>query len=267
VTSRARRRSGGAGAALAVLLLFSSACGSASAGRTQVTVLAASSLSQVFPEIGRAFERSQPGLAVQFEFAGTDALAVQLEQGSPGDVFAGASASFGDRLFAEGLIASPRPFATNRLVVVLPRANPAGIRSLGDLTRPIKLVIGAASVPVGAYTRKALSNLNAEFGSGYSAAVLSNVVSEEANVEGVLTKVRLGEADAGFVYVTDALSAGSEVRTIDLPASAQATAVYPIAVVRSSSDLDDARSFVSLVLSPTGQQLLRHAGFGPPPHP
>src|SRR5205823_8390033 len=115
---------------------------------------------------------------------------------------------------------------------------------LGDLARPIKVVIGSPSVPIGGYTRTVLKNLDTLYGSGYSTAVLANVVSEETSVEGILTKVRLGEADAGFVYVTDAISAGAEVRTIDLPPSVQAVATYPIAVIRSTPNAAEAQAFL-----------------------
>jgi molybdate transport system substrate-binding protein len=239
---------------------------SSSAPAKTLTVLAASSLSKVFPEIGDAFTASNPGVTFKFEFAGTDALTAQIEQGAPADVFAGASTKYGDQLSGEGLIASTRPFATNRLVLILPANDPAGIASLQDLTKPgIKLVIGAETVPVGAYTRKVLTNLDALYGTGYSDEVLANVVSNEDSVSTVVSKVQLGEADAGFVYVTDALAAGAAVKTIELPAEAQAVATYPIAAVKASKDAADAARFVDLVLSPAAQALLKQAGFGPPP--
>ena len=148
----------------------------------------------------------------------------------------------------------------------MPLARSAGLTSLADLTTPgLKLVVAAESVPVGAYTRKVLSKLDATYGDDYSMRVLANVVSNEDNVEGVLTKVRLGEADAGFVYVTDAKAAGSAVRSIELPDAAQAVATYPIAVVRSTTNRTVAAEFVDFVLGAAGQALLRQAGFGPPP--
>ena len=232
----------------------------------KLTVLAAASLAKVFPRIGDAFTRANPGVAFTFEFAGTDALAAQIQQGAPADVFAGASTKYGDQLSAAGLVDTPRPFATNRLVLILPASDPAGITSLKDLTEPgIKLVIGAETVPVGAYTRTVLTNLDAVYGASYSADVLANVVSNEDSVTSVVSKVQLGEADAGFVYVTDALAAGSAVKTIDLPAEAQAVATYPIAVVKASKDATDAQLFADFVLSAPAQAMLRQAGFGPPP--
>jgi molybdate transport system substrate-binding protein len=231
-----------------------------------LTVLAAASLNRVFPKIAAEFAKAHPDVRVRFAFAGTDALVVQIEQGSPGDVFAGASSNYGDQLFEEGLVEPPKAFATNRLVLVVPPSNPAGIRSPADLARPgIRLVVGAETVPVGSYTRKVLANLDDLYGPSYSGSALANVVSNEDNVEGVLTKVRLGEADAGFVYVTDARAAGDAVRGVRLPARAQATATYPIAVIRSRPHPAEARQFQGFVLSGVSQRALAEAGFGPPP--
>lgn len=255
-------------AAVCLLALASSACGSSGAEsgkRVTLTVLAAASLKNAFPAIGSRLARADR-VVVQFSFAGTDQLAAQIEQGSPADVFAAASPKYGEQLAGEGLIEPPVPFCTNSLVLVLPPSNPAGIASLLDLARPgVKLVVGAESVPVGTYTRAVLRNLNASLGSGYSSRVLANVVTDEENVEGVLAKVRLGEADAGFVYVTDAKAAGSDVVAIDLPEDAQAMATYQIAVVRATAHPAEARRFVDLVLGADAQAVLREAGFGPPP--
>jgi molybdate transport system substrate-binding protein len=240
---------------------------SAIAGSSHVTltVLAASSLKNVFPKIGDQFTAAHPNVGFSFSFAGTDALTAQIEQGAPADVFAGSSKKYGDELSSKGLIDAFSPFCTNSLVLVVPPSNPAGIQTLTDLTKPgLKLVIGSETVPVGVYTRTVLTNLNAVYGSAFSDRVLANVVSNEDNVEGVLTKVESGEADAGFVYVTDSKAAGSAVAAIALPAGAQAVATYPIAVVKSSARAADAQAFVAFVLGPTGQGLLGDAGFGPP---
>jgi len=181
-------------------------------------------------------------------------------------VFAGASTKYGDQLSGEGLIDAPKPFATNRLVLIMPPDNPANIASPQDLAKPgVKLVIGAETVPVGAYTRTVLANLDATYGAGYSAKVLGNVVSNEDAVTSVLSKVQLGEADAGFVYVTDARSAGSAVTVVELPAAANAVATYPIAVVKASAAASAAAGFVAFVLGPQAQAELGRAGFGPPP--
>ena len=175
-------------------------------------------------------------------------------------------AAQGDELAGKGLIDSPQPFATNRLVVIVPAANPAHIASLSDLAKPgVQLVIGDPTVPIGAYTRTVLGNLDATLGAGYSAKVLKNVVSNALQVTSVVSSVELGEADAGFVYVTDARSAGDKVHSIALPAVAQATATYPIAAVRDSRNAGLARQFVTFVLGADAQTLLKQAGFGPPP--
>jgi molybdate transport system substrate-binding protein len=259
---------------MAVAVMTSAACSSSGGDATQttpppstkLTVLGAASLAKVFPKIGDAFTAANPGIGFTFEFAGTDALAAQIQQGAPADVFAGASTKYGDQLSGDDLIQAPVPFATNRLVLIVPGNDPAGITSLQDLTKSgVKLVIGAETVPVGAYTRTVLTNLDAVYGSTYSSDVLANVVSNEDSVTSVVSKVQLGEADAGFVYVTDALAAGSAVKTIDLPSAAQAVATYPIAVVKASTAADDAQRFADFVLAQQAQALLRQAGFGPPP--
>jgi molybdate transport system substrate-binding protein len=253
----------------ATLLAGSAACRASSAAEshtTTLTVLAAASLNHVFPTVAAAFTRAHPTTRVRFSFAGTDALVLQIEQGIPADLFGGASAKYGDQLAGENLVEPPKPFATNRLALILPSSNPAGLRSPRDLARPgIKLVVGADTVPIGRYTRKVLANLDGLYGPWFSRAALANVVSDEDNVEGVLTKVRLGEADAGFVYVTDArAAAGDAVRAMQLPEQAQAIATYPIAVVRASSHRALARQFEGFVLGPEGQRALAAAGFGPP---
>ena len=239
---------------------------SASPASTKLTVFAAASLNKVLPQIAAAFQKTDPGVRFAFNFAGTDTLTTQIEQGAPADVFAGASAKYGDELSGKGLITTPQFFATNKLVLIVPAANPAHITSLRDLSRPgIKLVIGDPTVPIGTYTRKVLGNLDALYGTGYSAAVLKNVVSNETQVTGVLSSVELGQADAGFVYVTDARNGGSQVRSFALPAAAQAVASYPAAVVKASGNAAAGQRFVTYLLGAQAQGMLRAAGFGPPP--
>jgi molybdate transport system substrate-binding protein len=231
-----------------------------------LTVLAASSLSNVMPAIGRDFTVAHAGVAVRFTFGGTDVLAADVARGAPADVFAGASSKYGEQLHSIGLAEVPHPFATNTLVLVVPPANPARISSPADLSRPgLKLVVGAPTVPVGSYTRTVLMNLDATYGAPYSSRVAANVVSNATNVEGVLAAVETGEADAGFVYVTDARAAGSQVGTITLPVEAQAVATYPIAAVTASRHRADAGAFVRFVLGPQARALLQAAGFGLPP--
>ena len=217
------------------------------AASTRLTVLAAASLTNVLPAIAPT---------PRYSFGGSDQLAAQIAQGAPADVYAAASPKFPAQLFAQRLVLKPVPFTTNRLVVVVPRANPARIRTVGDLARAgVKVVAGDATVPIGAYTRQVLTRLNLT-------QVLGNVVSEETDVRGILAKVALGEADAGFVYVTDARVAGSRVRTIAIPKRGQPSVRYEVAVVRASAHRAAAARFVRELLSPRGQRILARAGFG-----
>jgi molybdate transport system substrate-binding protein len=257
--------------ALAIALV-TAGCGSSGSGstsgasQTKLTVFAAASLNTVFPQIAAEFRKAHPGVTFTFSFAGTDTLTTQIEQGAPADVFAGASTKYGTELAGKGLIDAPQVFATNRLVVVVPTGDPAHITSLRDLAKPgTRIVIGDATVPIGAYTRKVLGNLDATYGASYSPAVLKNVVSEALDVTSILTSVSTGNADAGFVYVTDARSAGDKVVTIGLPAAAQAVASYPIAVVKASKHATVAGQFAAFMLGAQAQAALAAAGFGPPP--
>jgi molybdate transport system substrate-binding protein len=249
------------------LALAATACGGSSAGdkRTTLNVLAAASLNRAFPRVAEAFAEESPSV-VRFSFAGTDALVAQIEQGAPADVFAGASVALVGRLWDKGMVDLPRVFGTNSLVIVVPSSNQAGIASPRDLVRPgLRLVIGSETVPIGGYTRTVLTELDALYGDGYAEAVLANVSSNEESAEAVLTKVRLGEADAGFVYVTDARAAGVDVRPIEVPAEAQAVAHYAIAIVEASAHSQEAERFIEFVLGAEGQRILREAGFGPAP--
>jgi molybdate transport system substrate-binding protein len=235
--------------ALFGLLVFPAA---ASVGASQVTVFAAASLTEVFPKIDRA---------PRYSFAGSDQLAFQIQQGAPADVYAAASPKYPEQLFSQGLVLKPVVFATNRLVLVLPASNPAGIRSVFDLRRSgIKLVIGQKGVPIGDYTRTILRNL------GLS-SVLSNVVSQETDVKSIVGKVVLGEADAGFVYVTDVKPAAGKVKVVRLPGWAQPKVKYEIAVVKASPNRASAQAFVRRVLAKNGRAALAAAGFGLPKTP
>ena len=218
----------------------------ASAGTARLTVYAASSLTEVFPKIeARA----------RYSFAGSDDLALKIRQGAPADVFASASPKYTQDLYRRGLVERPRTFARNRLTLIVPRSNPAGIRTVSDLRRPgIRLVLAASSVPIGKYARQVLARL------GLNAA-LSNVVSDERDVKGVVGKVVLGEADAGLVYVTDVKPVAGKVRAIAVPARGQPTVRYEIAVVRASRHATAARAFVVRVLGEVGRGHLAAAGF------
>jgi molybdate transport system substrate-binding protein len=191
-----------------------------------------------------------------YAFGGSNTLAAQITQGAPADVFASANMTLPTQLFQKGLCSKPVVFTRNRLVIVVPRSNPAHIRSIYDLTGPgVKIDIAGPGVPVGNYTLQVLKNMN------LSAAVLKNVVSQETDVREVLAKVALGEADAGFVYSTDAKTVPHKVLVIKVPAWAQPKVQYGICVVAKSSHKAADRAFIKRVLSKAGQRKLHRYGF------
>jgi molybdate transport system substrate-binding protein len=253
---------------LAAFLLATAGCGggdssgagsggSSAAGGT-LDVFAAASLTEAFTRLAQTYESAHPGWTVRLNFAGSDQLAAQIEQGVPADVYAAASPRYPEELQTTNLLGDTTDFATNSLVLVVPPSNPAHISSVDDLKLGAKLVVGDPAVPVGSYTETVLANL------GISDSDL-NIVSREQDVKSVLSKVELGEADAGFVYVTDARSAGDKVRQIRLPAAAEATATYPIGIVSATTETQAAQQWIDLVTGPDGQKVLHDLAFGPPP--
>jgi molybdate transport system substrate-binding protein len=214
------------------------------------TVLAAASLTKVFPQI-------DPN--AKYTFGGSGALETDIEQGAPADVFAAASPKQPAALFAKGLVDKPVEFATNTLVLIVPNSNPAHITSVDDITKPgVKLVICNATVPCGDYARTAFKNL------GITSAAMKNVVSQTTDVTQTVAEVALGQADAGFVYITDAKAADGKVTALALPAKAKPGAQDFIAVVKAGKNQAPAKAFVALVLSPAGQAKLQADGFGKP---
>jgi molybdate transport system substrate-binding protein len=219
-------------------------------GAGPITVFAAASLTQVFPRIDKA---------PQYSFAGSDQLALQIRQGAPVDVYAAASPKYSELLYRDGFVSKPVVFATNKLIVLVPRSNPAGVRNVYNLRRSgLKVVIGDRSVPIGTYTRQILDTL------GITNDVMKNVVSQETDVKGIVTKVALGEADAGFVYVTDAKPVASRTQSVALPSWAQPPINYEIAVVKASKSRAADRAFIKKLTSKRGRRLLARAGFGLP---
>jgi molybdate transport system substrate-binding protein len=217
---------------------------------TRATVFAAASLTDAFPKIAPS---------ARFSFAGSNTLAAQIRQGAPADVFVSANTTLPEALHKDGFCSKPVVFTRNTLVLIVPSSNPAGIHSVYDLRRSgIKLVIADKGVPVGSYTLQVLKNMN------LSAAVQKNVVSQETDVREVLAKVALGEADAGFVYKTDAATVVNDVSVIKLPAWSQPPVRYGICVVSASANKADARAFITRVLGKTGRTRLTAAGFGVP---
>lgn len=232
------------GTVLAILCL-ASGCGGDEASEP-LAVYAAASLAEVFPAIDDT---------PSYSFAGSGELATQIREGAPADVYAAASSKYPQELFDEGIVDEPLTFASNRLVLIVPRESSAAIESAEDLLQPgTRLVVAAEGVPVGDYTRAALEAL------GLSAA-LENVVSNEDDVKGVVAKVALGEADAGFVYATDVTAVADDVRSFELPDVAQPEVEYQIAVVVDSDDPDGAGAFVQRLLGPDGREALERAGF------
>jgi len=231
-----------------------------------LTVFAAASLTGAFQEIGKDFEAANPGVTVALNFAGSQALRTQIEQGAAVDVFASADHKNMDTLVSENLVPSGyQDFATNLLVVILPPGNPANLQALRDLAKSgLKLVLADASVPAGNYSRQILDNMSKDpaFGADFGKKVLANVVSNETDVKSVVSKVDLGEADAGIVYVTDA-SAAPDLKTIPIPANFNVIAKYPLAALVKAPNADLAAAFVAYVLSPDGQAVLKKWGFSP----
>jgi len=235
----------------------SGSSGSSGSGGGTLTVFAASSLTDAFTTLGKTFAQQHPGWTVRFEFLGSDQLAAQIEQGDPADVFAAASTTYPEQLQGQKLLGPTRNFATNTLVLAVPPDNPANITSVHNLGNA-KLIVGDPAVPIGAYTLKVLGNL------GIDPAHL-NIVSKEQKTTDIVSKLELGEGDAGFIYTSDAKSAGDKLKSIELPANAQATATYPIGVVTGSKNAKAAQQWIDLVLSTEGQQVLTGDGFGPAP--
>jgi molybdate transport system substrate-binding protein len=231
-----------------VLALALGGCGAdADAGDGPLLVFAASSLREAALKLD---------VEAEYVFAGSDELAAQIRDGADADVILSASATPVADLEAAGLVEEPVPFASNRLVLVVPRANAAGIHELADLGRPgVKLVLGGAGVPIGDYARKALAAAGLE-------AALGNVVSHEEDVKGVLGKVALDEVDAGMVYATDARAAADDVRVVEIPDDVQPNVRYFAAVV-TGGDRDAAASYLEVLLSAEGVRLLAEAGFAP----
>jgi molybdate transport system substrate-binding protein len=221
-----------------------------SSGGSTPTVLAAASLTNVFPMIDAK---------AKFTFGGSGALATDIEQGAPADVYAAASPTDPATLLAKGLIDKPASFATNTLVMIVPKSNPAHIKSVSDITKPgVKIVICNVTVPCGDYARTAFTNL------GITTPAMKNVVSQATDVTQVVGDVASGAADVGFVYITDADAAKGKVAVVRLPAKAKPGTIDEIAVVKKAPDAAAARAFVALVLSPKGQATLKADGFGPP---
>jgi molybdate transport system substrate-binding protein len=251
----------------ALPVLTACAAGGGTNAPAPLSVFAAASLTDAFKDLGAQFT-AETGIPVQFNLAGSQQLRAQLEQGAAADVFASASEKEMEAAIAAGLVAAgaEQVFARNRLVVILPKANPAGVASLADLAKPgLKLVIADQAVPVGQYTREMLDkmSLDAGFGPDFGARALANVVSYEQNVKAVVSKVQLGEADAGVAYLTDVTpEAAEKVSALAVPDAFNRVAAYPIAPLAKSQAASAAAEFVRYALSEAGQAVLERHGFG-----
>ena len=251
-------------AALGASLTLAAGCGStddgpsgsSGAGGTTLFVFAAASLTETFTSLGKTFEGAHPGVRVRFNFGGSSALAQQITQGAPADVFAAASpATMKTVTDAKDASGTPSTFVRNRLEIAVPPSNPGKVKTLRDLADPkLKVVECAPEVPCGAAAVKALAAANLKV----------KPVSQEQDVKAALTKVQLNEADAALVYRTDVKSAGGRVTGIDFPEAAKAINDYPIATLAKAPQPRLAGQFVQLVLSAQGEAVLTQAGFESP---
>lgn len=258
------------GALVAVLAAAGCAPASEADGAT-LTVLAAASLSEAFRALGAAYEEGHGGVTTAFSFAGSQQLATQILEGAPADVFASANAAQMERVVEGGLVApqAVATFATNRLVIVRPADGAARVAAPADLALPgLKLVLAARDVPAGKYALEFLAKASvpSELGPEFGPAVLANVASYEDDVQAVLAKVALGEADAGIVYASDASSrVADRVVFVPIPEALDVVAAYPIGPLAGSILRDHAADFVDFVRSPEGQAILAEHGFGGAP--
>ncbi len=231
--------------------LMLTACGSGEESGADLTVSAASSLTEAFEDYDGDFAGD-----ARFSFAGSDELAAQIRAGAPVDVFASANTTLPEDLYADGLVEKPVAFARNRLVLAIPAGS--RIDALGDLSQSgIDIVVGAEGVPVGDYTRAVLAGL----ANPLRRSIFAAVRSEEPEVKGIVGKLVAGAADAGFVYVTDVAAAGDELRAVRLPPVLEPEVVYGIAVVADSDDRELAEEFISGLLEGHGAEDLLEAGF------
>ena len=255
VESRAKRRHLVLLAVAAACLVGISGCGGGGDNSDQLVVSAAASLDTAFNGYVDA-----AGIDAKMSFAGSDELAAQIRQGVKPDVYAAANTSLPDQLHKEGLVGVPTVFATNTLVLAVPKDSQ--INSLDDLTKPgTSIVIGDPTVPVGSYTREVLDRLPAD----QRKAIYDNVRSEEPDVSSISGKLTQGAADAGFIYITDVTASSGQLKAIQLPADLQPNVAYGAAVVTGAKNPDGARKFIDGLLNGEGATALKEAGFKPPP--
>lgn len=252
-----------AGIVWAVLAAFLVSCSAPASSTREVVVFAAASLTDAFDEVAAEFEAAHPGVDVLINYAGSSELAIQLAEGAPADVFASANQAQMQAAMDAGRLGSePMVFLTNRLTIIVPVENPAGLFSPADLAnRGLRLVLAAPGVPARDYSDQSIALMGDV---DFQAAVYANLVSEEPNVRQVASKVALGEADAGIVYSSDVTPDIADlVLQIPIPEEQNVVASYPIAVVEGAPNADLAHAFIDFVLSQQGQAILQKWGFGP----
>ena len=245
---------------VAVLCALAACSSGRASEERELIVFAASSLRDVFTSLGEAWKAEHPEVPLVLSFAGTQELRTQLEHGAPADVFAAADELHMDALTQSGRVRAPSVFARNEPVIVVSDEARGTLRSLQDLPRTSRLVVGAAEVPIGRYTLQILNHASGPLGAGFRAEVERRVVSRELNVRQVLNKVKLGEAEAGVVYRSDAHTA-PELSVVEIPSELNVIAQYPIAVVADAKHPQHARAWVELVGSERGRRALERAGF------
>jgi molybdate transport system substrate-binding protein len=233
----------------------SAAAGSSSLPAGTITVFAAASLMGTFTQLGKQFEAAHPGDTVKFSFGASSTLATQITSGAPADVFASAAPANMDTVVSAGDASNPQDFAKNTAEIAVPPDNPASVTSVSDLAKSsVKVALCQPQVPCGVVAAEVFKN----------AGITVKPVTLQPDVKSVLTQVELGNVDAGMVYVTDVMAAGTKVKGVTIPASQNASTLYPIATITSSNEPSIAQAFVAYVLSPTGQQVLAAAGFEKP---
>lgn len=239
----------------------------ASSSAIELTVYAAASLRAALQQAAITYEATTPGTSLVVASDSSSALATQIEQGAPADVFLSADATNPRRLVDAGLvIGEPVTFARNQLAIIVPLDDPAGIASASDLARPgVKVIAAGEAVPISGYATELVERLSRQPGApaGFAASYLANIVSREDDVRAVVAKIALGEGDVAIVYRTDALASDS-VATVDLPPDADVTATYDGVVVKASHAPRSARAFLDWLAGPGGRAILADAGFLPP---
>jgi molybdate transport system substrate-binding protein len=232
-----------------------SSASSSPASTGTITVFAAASLMGTFTQLGKQFETAHPGDTVKFSFGPSSGLATQITSGAPADVFASAATANMQQVVSAGDAANPQNFAKNIMEVAVPPSNPAKVSSVNDLAKKsVKVALCQPQVPCGVVAAEVFKN----------AGLTVKPVTLQADVKSVLSQVELGNVDAGMVYVTDVMAAGTKVKGVTIPASDNASTLYPIATISSSKHKSIAEAFVAYVLSPAGQQVLTAAGFEKP---